>query len=86
MRDLHVPEPAVLLTLADQLDNLRAAPPKPKEAIPESQEGDGAKDETPKKVKLVEAGDIPRKHHRSRKEKSRSRHSLTKKIPSLIIL
>ena len=36
MRDLHVPEPVVLLTLADQLDNLRAAPPKPKEAIPES--------------------------------------------------
>ena len=36
MRDLHIPEPAVLLTLADQLDNLRAAPPEPREVIPES--------------------------------------------------
>ena len=82
MRDLHVPEPAVLLTLANQLDNLRAAPPEPKEVIPESQEGDGAKDETLKKVKLVETGDIPRKHHRSCKEKSQSRHSPTKKSPA----
>ena len=83
MRDLHVPEPAVLLTLADQLDNLRAAPPEPKEVILESQEGDGTKDETPKKAKLVETGDIPRKHHRSREEKSRSRHSPTEKSPAL---
>ena len=82
MRDLHVPEPAVLLTLADQLDNLRAAPPKPREVIPESQEGDGTKDETPKKVKLVETGDIPRKHHRSREEKSWLRHSPTEKSPA----
>ena len=36
MRDLHIPKPTVLLTLADQLDNLRAASPKPKEVIPES--------------------------------------------------
>ena len=34
--DLHIPEPAVLLTLADQLDNLRAVPPKPREVVPES--------------------------------------------------
>ena len=27
MGDLHVPEPAELLALANQLDNLRAAPP-----------------------------------------------------------
>ena len=69
MRDLHIPEPAVLLTLANQLDNLRAAPPEPKEVNPESREGDGTKDETPKKVKPVETGDIPRKHHRSHEEK-----------------
>ena len=36
MRDLHIPEPAVLLTLADQLDNLRAAPPEPREVMLES--------------------------------------------------
>ena len=40
------------------------------------------KDETRKKVKPVETGDIPRKHHRSCKEKSQSRHSLTKKSPA----
>ena len=82
MRDLHIPKPAVLLTLADQLDNLRAAPPEAKEVILESQEGDGAKDETPKKVKPVETGDIPRKHHRSHEEKSQSRHSPTEKCPA----
>ena len=36
MRDLLIPEPVVLLTLADQLDNLRAAPPEPREVILES--------------------------------------------------
>ena len=82
MRDLHVPKPAVLLALADQLDNLRAAPPEPKEVIPESQEGNSTKDETPKKVKPVETGDIPKKHHRSCEEKSRLRHSLTEKSPA----
>ena len=35
MGGLHVPEPAVLLALADQLDNLRAAPPKPRGGNPE---------------------------------------------------
>ena len=74
MRDLLIPEPVVLLTLADQLDNLRAALPEPREAILESREGDGTRDETPKKVKPAETGDIPRKHHRSHEEKSQSRH------------
>ena len=82
MRDLHVPEPAVLLTLANQLDNLRAAPPEPKEVIQSPERKDGTKDETLKKVKPVETGDIPRKHHRSHEEKSRSRHSPTKKSPA----
>ena len=36
MGGLHIPKPAVLLALADQLDNLRAAPPKPKEVNLES--------------------------------------------------
>ena len=36
IRDLIVSEPAVLLSLADQLDNLRAASPKPRGAVPES--------------------------------------------------
>ena len=81
MRDLLVPEPAVLLTLANQLDNLRAVLPEPREAIPESQGGDGTREETPKKAKPAETGDFPRRHHRSC-EKSQSRHSPTKKSPA----
>ena len=82
MGGLHVPKPAVLLALPDQLDNLRAVPPKSKEVNPEFQEGDGTKDETLKKVKSVETGDIPRKHHRSHEKKSQSRHSPTEKSPA----
>ena len=82
MGGLHVPEPAALLALADQLDNLRAAPPEPRGGNPEFREGDGTKDETPKKVKPVEAGDIPRKHHRSCEEKSWLRHSPAEKSPA----
>ena len=54
MGGLYVPEPAVMLTLANQLDNLRAAPPEPKVGNLESREGDGTKDKTPKKVKPVD--------------------------------
>ena len=57
MEGLYVPEPTVLLALADQLENLRAVPPEPKVSEPESQDGHGTKDETPKKVKLVDTGD-----------------------------
>ena len=70
MEGLYVPEPAVLLALANQLENLRAAPPKPKVSVLESQDGHGTKDETPKKVKPVDTGDTPRKHHKSHEEKS----------------
>ena len=83
MEGLCIPKPAVLLALADQLENLRAAPPEPKVSNLESREGHGTKDETPKKVKPVDTGDTPRKHHKSRKEKSQSKHSSTEKSPAL---
>ena len=54
MEGLYVPKPAVLLALADQLENLRAVPPEPKVSNPESKDGHGTKDETPKKVKPVD--------------------------------
>ena len=82
IRDLLIPEPAVLLTLANQLDNLRAVPLEPREAILESCEGDGTREETPKKAKLAETADPPRRHHKSREEKSQSRHSPTEKSPT----
>ena len=85
MGGLYIPKPTVLLALANQLDNLRAAappPPEPKASNPEYKEGDGTKDETPKKVKPVDTGDIPRKHHKSHKEKSQLRHSPMEKSPA----
>ena len=82
IRNLVVPEPAVLLSLADQLDNLKAVPPKSREAILEPREEEGTKEETPKKAKSAETGDPPRRHHKSCEEKSQSRHSSTEKSPA----
>ena len=82
MEGLCVPEPTVLLALANQLENLRAGPTEPKVSNLESREGHGTKDETPKKVKLVDTGDTPRKHHKSCEEKSQLKHSLTEKSPA----
>ena len=82
IRNLIVPKAVVLLSLADQLDNLKAVPPKPREAIPEPREEEGTKEETPKKAKLTETGDPPRRHHRSREEKGQLRHSPTEKSPA----
>ena len=82
MEGLYVPKPAVLLALADQLENLRAVPPEPKVSNPESRDGHGTKDETPKKVKPVDTGDSPRKHHKSCEEKSQLKHSPMEKSPA----
>ena len=82
MEGLYIPEPTVLLALANQLENLRTVPPEPKASNPESRDGHGTKDETPKKVKPVDTGDTPRKHHKSCEEKSQSEHSLMEKSPA----
>ena len=82
IRNFIISKPVVLLSLADQLDDLKAVPTKPSEAIPEPHEEEGTKEETPKKAKSAETGDPPRKHHRSREEKGRSRHSPTEKSPA----
>ena len=65
IRDLIVPKLVVLLSLANQLDNLRAVPPEPREAILESCEEEGTREETLKKAKSAETGDPPRRHHKS---------------------
>ena len=82
MEDLYVPAPGVLLALANQLDNLRTALPRPKASNPGSGDRHGTKDETPKKIKLGDE-DTPKKHHKSCKEKSQSKHSLMEKSPAL---
>ena len=84
IRNLIIPEPVVLLSLADQLDDLKAMPTEPHEAVPEPCEEEGTKEETLKKAKSAETGDPPRRHHRSCEEKGQSRHSPTE-IPSLIV-
>ena len=81
IQNLVVPEPAVLLSLADQLENLKAMPAEPTEAVTEPREEEGTKEETLKKTKSTET-DPPRKHHKSREDKSRSRHSPTEKSPA----
>ena len=82
IRNLIVPEPVVLLSLADQLEDLKAAPTEPSEAVMEPREEEGTKGETPKKAKSAETGDPPRRHHRSCEEKGQSRHSPTEKSPA----
>ena len=81
IQNLVIPEPVVLLSLADQLENLKATPAEPTEAVTEPHEEEGTKEETPKKTKSTET-DPPRKHHKSHEDKSRLRHSLTEKSPA----
>ena len=81
IQNLVVPEPVVLLSLANQLENLKAMPAEPTEAVTEPREEEGTKEETPKKTKSAET-DPPRKHHKSHEDKSRLRHSPTEKSPA----
>ena len=55
------------------------APPRPKASNPKSGDGHGAKDETPKKIRLGDTRDTLKKHHKSHEEKSQLKHSLTEK-------
>ena len=81
IQNLIIPEPVVLLSLADQLENLKATPAESTEAVTEPREEEDTKEETPKKTKSAET-DPPRKHHKSREDKSQSRHSPTEKSPA----
>ena len=65
----------MLLDLAEQLDNIRTALPRPKAGNLESGDRHGAKDETPKKNRLGDTRDALKKHDKSREEKSQSKHS-----------
>ena len=76
----------MLLDLAEQLDSLRTVSPGPKASNTESGDRHGAKDKTPKKIRPGDAGDTPKKHHKSHKEKSQSKHSMIKKSPALLSL
>ena len=67
------------MDLAEQLDSLRTVSPRPKASNPRSGDRHGAKDEAPKKIRPGDSRDTPKKHHKSREEKSQSKHSLTEK-------
>ena len=81
IQNLVIPEPAVLLSLANQLENLKATATEPNVTIMEPREEKGTKEETLKKAKSTET-DLPRKHHKSCEEKGQSRHSPTEKSPA----
>ena len=81
IQNLVVPKPVALLSLADQLENLKTTPTEPNMAVMEPHEEKGTKEETLKKAKSTET-DLPRKPHKSCEEKGRSRHSPTKKSPA----
>ena len=71
MEGLYIPEPTVLLPLADQLEEISGQyHPGPRLVTHESGDRHGTKDETPKKIKPADTGDTPRKHHKSCEEKS----------------
>ena len=59
----------MLLDLTDQLDSLRTVSPQPEGGAPRLGDKDGPKDKTPKKSKLANTEDIPKKQHKSHKEK-----------------
>ena len=80
IQNLIIPEPVVLLSLANQLENLKVTPTEPNVAVTEPHEEKGTKEETLKKAKSTET-DLPRKH-KSCEEKGRSRHSPTEKSPA----
>ena len=83
MGGLYIPKPGVLLDLADQLDNLRTVFTGPKASNPESGDRHGAKDKTPKKIRLGDTRDTLKKHHKSHEEKSQLKHSPMEKSPAL---
>ena len=83
IRNLIMPEPAVLLSLANQLDDLKATPTEPSEAVPEPCEEEGTKEETLKKAKS--GGDRRPSKEASQilhEEKGQLRHSPTEKSPA----
>ena len=73
----------MLLDIAEQLDSLRTLSPQPKGSAPKLGDKHGTKDETPKKGKLGNTEDTPKKQ-KSHEEKSQSRHSPTEKSPATL--
>ena len=74
MGDLRVPESQVLVAIAEQLDSLRTGSPQPDESVPGLGDKHGTKDETPRKAKLGNTKDTPKKH-KSHEKKGRSKQS-----------
>ena len=60
----------MLLNIAEKLDSHRTLSPQPVGSAPELWDKHGTKDETPKKGKLGNTEDTPKKQQKSREEKS----------------
>ena len=81
LRDLKVPEPQVLLDMADQLDQAKGMPPQSvgHDVGPEDKQDD-SKEETPKKDKPSGSEDGPKKKKKHKSRESHLRHSLVDKL------
>ena len=83
MKDFWVPDPKVLLDLADQLDSLRTVSHQPEGGISRSGDKDDSKDETPKKRLVnVKDGSKKKRPHKSHEDKNWLRHSSADKSPA----
>ena len=81
LKDLRVPDPQVMLDMADQLDSLRAASPGHRGGETRSGDKDDSKGETPKKSKQVALKDgLEKKAHKSCE--SCLRHNSVDKSPT----
>ena len=83
LKDLRVPDPQVMLDMADQLDSLRATSPGYREGETGSGDKDDSKGETPKKSKQMALNDGLEKKKSHKSHESCSRHSSADKSPTL---
>ena len=74
LKDLRVPDPQVMLDMADQLDSLRAVSPGHREGETGSGDKDDPKGETPKKSKQMALDDSLEKKKSHKSCESHSRH------------
>ena len=83
LKDLRVPDPQVMLDMADQLDSLRTMSPGHREGETEPGDKDDSNEETPKKSKQVALKDSSDKKKSHKSHESHLRHSSADKSPTL---
>ena len=82
LKDLRLPDPQVMLDMADQLDSLRATSPGHGEGEIGPGDKDDSKEETPKKSKQVALKDSSEKKKSHKSHESHLTHSSADKSPT----